>query len=47
MAIPEDATTSRSRIRQRAYCSSWHPGSDAEADRWCEVYHTPPDKAVR
>lgn len=25
----------------RAYCSQPHPGSDAEADRWCEMYHRP------
>lgn len=24
---------------QRAYCDQPHPGGDAEADRWCEMYH--------
>lgn len=26
---------------QRMYCSQDHPGSDEEADRWCESYHRP------
>jgi hypothetical protein len=26
---------------QRAYCDQPHPGGDAEADRWCELYHRP------
>ena len=31
----------RSVYRPRAYCDLEHRGSDAEADRWCEMYHRP------
>jgi hypothetical protein len=28
-------------MNDRTYCDQPHPGSDTEADRWCEMYHRP------
>lgn len=41
MSWENDAAWYDANEHRRAYCDQDHPGGDAEADRWCQMYHQP------